>query len=136
MLKKRGFTLVELLIAIIIFSAVILGGFGILRLGIAHVDNARHVTRASQIMQSEIEEIRSKPWSDIVALTGPEQEVPVGSQFAEPSYIPYQLKRTVSGVGNSRKITLIISWSDVAGRFHEKVSATQYAKNGIYDYID
>ncbi|WP_269523845.1 type IV pilus modification PilV family protein [Coraliomargarita parva] len=135
---KDGFTLLELLIALFIFALVMISGFGCLRMGMNQVDNARHETRASQIMQSEIERLRSLAWANLISMPSTEETVDLSTHFSELSntaYTNYTLKRLVSGSGNSRKITLTISWTDIAGRDHSKIYVTQYAKGGIYDYI-
>ncbi|MFP4070195.1 MAG: prepilin-type N-terminal cleavage/methylation domain-containing protein [Opitutales bacterium] len=132
---KLGFTLVELMVALFIFAVVITGGFACVRMGLTQVDNARHETRASQIMQSEIERLRSMAWASLKALTGSEQTLTVSGEFADAGYDAYVLKRRISGNGDSRKIRLTIAWTDIAGRDHHKTYVTQYTRNGLYDYV-
>lgn len=45
------------------------------------------------------------------------------------------MKRSITGSGNSGKITLVIQWDDITGKSHSKSYVTQYAKGGLYDYI-
>lgn len=130
-----GFTLVELLISLTIFTIVVVSGFACVKMGMGMVDNARHHTRASQIMQSEIETVRSLAWANLTALPTARTNVSVASQFDDSSYTKYQLYRTISGSGDARKITLEASWTDIAGRSHSKTYVTQYTKGGLYDYI-
>lgn len=132
---RYGFTLVELLISLVVFSIVIVSGFACVKLGMVQVDNARHHTRASQIMQSEIERVRSLAWANLTALPRGQTQVSVASQFNDASYTNYEMTRTIRGVGDSRKITLDVTWKDMSGRAHSRSFVTQYTKGGLYDYI-
>lgn len=133
--KRRGFSLVELLIALVVFAIVIVSGFACVKLGLGLVDNARHHTRASQIMQSEVERLRSLAWAHLTALPPAKTQVSVASQFDDSSYTNYILFRSLGGSGDSRKIILEVSWTDMGGRAHTKTYVTQYTKGGLYDYI-
>ena len=132
---KTGFTLVELMVALFVFSIAMTGGYACIKMGIDLVDNARHNTRASQIMQSEIERVRSMAWSDLTALPSSPTGVTISSDFSQAGYTAYSMTREVSGSGSSRKITLVISWTALSGRSHSNTYVTQYTQGGIYDYI-
>ena len=132
---RRGFSLVELLIALVVFAIVIVSGFACVKMGMGLVDNARHHTRASQIMQSEVERLRSLAWANLTALPAAKTQVAVASQFGDSSYTNYSLYRSLAGSGDSRKIILEIAWTDMGGRAHSKTYVTQYTKGGLYDYI-
>lgn len=86
-------------------------------------------------MQSEIERVRSLAWANLTALPAVKTQVPVASQFGDSSYTQYSLFRSLGGAGDSRKVTLEISWTDMGGRVHSKTYVTQYTKGGLYDYI-
>ena len=133
--SSRGFSLVELLIALVVFAIVIVSGFACVKMGLGLVDNARHHTRAAQIMQSEVERLRSFAWANLTALPAAKTQVSIASQFNDSSYATYTLSRTLSGAGDSRKITLEVNWTDMGGRSHKKTYVTQYTKGGLYDYI-
>ncbi len=130
-----GFSLVELLIALVVFAIIIVSGFACVKLGMGLVDNARHHTRAAQIMQSEVERVRSLAWANLTALPAAKTKVSVASHFGDSSYTTYDLYRSISGAGDSRKITLQVFWTDMGGRSHQKTYVTQYTKGGLYDYI-
>ncbi|HKK18941.1 MAG TPA: type II secretion system protein [Opitutales bacterium] len=135
MQRSSAFTLVELLVAMVIFASVIAGGLACLRMGLNQIDNARSETRASQVMQSEIERLRSLAWDNFTALDGSDQEVSLSSEFNDSAYGSFKMKRSITGSGTSRKITLIIEWEDLRGASHSKSYATQYTRGGLYDYI-
>jgi len=131
----KAFTLVELLIAMVIFASVIAGGLACVRMGLNQIGNARSETRASQVMQSEIERLRSLAWNNFTALDGSDQNVDLSAEFSDAVYGSFNMKRSITGAGDSRKITLVIEWKDLSGASHTKSYVTQYTKGGLYDYI-
>ncbi len=133
--RKEAFTLVEVIIALVVFAVVIASGFACVKMGLTLVDNSRHHTRAAQIMQSEIERVRSLAWANLTALPSAETKVSIDAQFQNTGYAGYTLKRSVTGSGDSRKITLVVSWTDIGGKSYSKTYVTQYTKGGLYDYI-
>ena len=134
--RLGGFTLFEVIIAMTIFTMVIAGGFACFNIGLGLVENSRHSTRSCQIIQSEIERVRSLAWAEIVALDVEVLDVTMASGFInESGYDVYTMKRVVSGSGDSRVVTLEIEWSDNSGRPHTRTYAAQYTKGGLYDYI-
>jgi prepilin-type N-terminal cleavage/methylation domain-containing protein len=134
--RVKAFTLIEVIIAMTIFAMVIIGGFACFKMGLGLVENARHNTRSCQIMQSEIERVRSLPWSGIVALPVSNLDVSIASGFVgEGGYDAYTLKRYITGTGDSRVMTLEADWADLNGRSHSRTYVAQYTKGGLYDYI-
>lgn len=134
--RLGGFTLFEVIIAMTVFTMVIAGGFACFNQGLGLIENARHSTRSCQIMQSEIERVRSLPWADIEALPVSDLDVTPASGFInESGYDAYTMTRVVSGSGDTRVVTLEIEWSDNSGRLHMRTYAAQYTKGGLYDYI-
>lgn len=132
---RQAFTLIEVLIALIIFAIVIASGFACIKMGLQQVDNARHHTRSAQIMQSEVENIRSLPWARLIALQTAETTLSIASQFGDSTYSSYTLKRSISGSGDVRIITFVVTWEDISGDSHSKTYVTQYTRGGLYDYI-
>lgn len=133
--RLGGFTLVELMIALTVFMVVIASCFACLQMGNRLVDNARHYTRASQVMQSEIERIRSMAWGTLTELPTDQTTLAIPAQFDQAVYSRYTLTRAISGSGDMRTITLNVSWSDVSGKTHTRQYITMYVKGGLYDYI-
>lgn len=134
--RLGGFTLFEVMIAMAVFTMVIAGGFACFNIGLGLIENSRHSTRSCQIMQSEIERVRSLPWAEIEALPASDADVPLASGFTtESAYDVYTMKRVVSGSGDSRVVTLEVEWSDNSGRSHTRTYVAQYTKGGLYDYI-
>jgi hypothetical protein len=122
------------MIAMVIFAIVIASGFACLKSGLGLMENSRHTTRSSQIMQSEIERIRSLPWNQVIALSN-DADVTLGNAFAATVYEAYTMERRVTGSGNERVVTLIVSWTDNSGRAHSRSYVSQYTRGGLYDYM-
>lgn len=132
---KEGFTIIEVVVAMVVFAVVIAGGFACLKMGLGLVENSRHNTRSTQIMQSEIERVRSLAWANIILLPTSDSDVTVAAQFNSSAYDAYTMGREISGSGDSRLVTLTVIWTDNSGRSHSRSYASQYTKGGLYDYI-
>ena len=59
---QAAFSLVEVMVALAVFTLVIAGAFVAINRGYDLVTESRHYTRASQVIQSEIELLRTLPW--------------------------------------------------------------------------
>lgn len=132
--SQSAFTIVEVMIAMVIFAIVIASGFACLKSGLGLMENSRHTTRSSQIMQSEIERIRSLPWGQVIALSN-DADITLSDAFAATVYEAYTMERRVTGSGNERVVTLIVSWTDNSGRAHSRSYVSQYTRGGLYDYM-
>lgn len=133
---KDGFSLVEVMVALAIFVIVAASGFSAIKMGLSFAENARHHTRAGQAMQSEVENIRSLAWADLKSLPSEQTRIELEKAFGESSYTDYTLFRSIEGSGDTRKISLELSWVDMSGRTFGKTYVTQYTKGGLYDYIN
>jgi prepilin-type N-terminal cleavage/methylation domain-containing protein len=134
--RQSAFTLIEVMVAMVLFATVVAGGFSCFKMGLGLVENSRHNTRVCQIMQNEIERVRSLPWAEINALPSSELDVAMASDFVgESGYDAYTMKRFISGSGDTRKVILEVEWSDNSGRSHSRTYAAQYTKLGLWDYM-
>ncbi|HSH10050.1 MAG TPA: type II secretion system protein, partial [Oceanipulchritudo sp.] len=60
--NTAGFTLVEVIISMTLMAIVFTAAFGSYFLGMRIIEDAREEVRASQIIQSELERLRTKNW--------------------------------------------------------------------------
>jgi prepilin-type N-terminal cleavage/methylation domain-containing protein len=103
---KKGFTLIETLVAVSLSLIVFLGIFGAYRLGLRIVGLSQRKITATQIAQGEIEKIRNMPYLD------------VGTIGAQAPYASGTLEASTSTVLNGveykieRKVMLISDPSD------------------------
>ncbi len=63
--SKDGFTLVEVIVSMFLMAIVFTAAFGTYFLGMRMVEDAREEIRASQIIQSELEAMRTLTWDDL-----------------------------------------------------------------------
>jgi prepilin-type N-terminal cleavage/methylation domain-containing protein len=69
-LNKKGFTLVELLVAATIFLVATFAFAYLLKIGMASVQNTARLNLAIYSLQAQAEEMRSLPFSSLVSLNG------------------------------------------------------------------
>lgn len=67
--RKRGYSLLELGVATAVLGITIASSMLILRMGFSMMESARDNTLVSQILQSEMENLRLKNWNQISALS-------------------------------------------------------------------
>jgi prepilin-type N-terminal cleavage/methylation domain-containing protein len=69
-LNKRGFTLVELLVAASIFLVATLAFGSLLKIGMSSIRAARDLNRAAYTLQAKMEEIQETPFAELPGLNG------------------------------------------------------------------
>jgi hypothetical protein len=124
------------LIASIVLVLAITTAITTLQNGMRAVDTARGFTYASQVMQSELERLRLKSWSQIQALQDSSNStVDVQSVAGAPS-ATFTCSRTIRELKTDMKEnTLESSWRGSDGRPHAARFITRYGKSGLYDYF-
>lgn len=66
--RKVGYTLIEVTIASVILATSFAAMFGAIGQGVNMVEMSRDYTRISQILQSEVETLRTMKWTDLNAI--------------------------------------------------------------------
>ena len=64
---KRGFTLIEVMMATFVLVLIFLSTLAAIQQGFSMLDTARNTTLAGQVIQSEIEDLRLRPWISMPA---------------------------------------------------------------------
>jgi len=132
--SKEGFTLTELIVAMGIFTMVIAGGLSGVRRGFDILEDSRNYTRVSQILQSEIESLRSLSWEDLTELSDNEK-IEVDTQFDTAAYDMYSVRRKiVTEADDLRRVVLIVSYKNDRGRLVTLKYFTFFTKGGLNDY--
>jgi Tfp pilus assembly protein PilV len=140
--KRRGFTIVEVMMASIVMVLAITTSLTTMQRGLSSLDTARNITIAGQIMQCEMEKMRMKPWSIVSAYaTGSATTETIDSSFTSNAFIGtrFTLTREVAvidataGMG-MRQVTFNVSWKSYDGRTLSRSYTTYYGENGLYDY--
>ena len=133
--RSGGYSLVELIIASGIMAIVFGTSFGVLGQGFKLMESARDLTRASQILQSEMELLRTENWATISTMAETSTFLP-HAEFETEFQSRYTCTRKVvtSGKSDQRLITLRVAWTTRGGVDHERSYVTYYTKEGINDY--
>ncbi|PXA04499.1 hypothetical protein DDZ13_04810 [Coraliomargarita sinensis] len=132
--KTSGYSLAEVIVAAGIFAMVIAGGVAGVRMGFQIVDNSRHHTRVSQILQSEVESLRSLSWKELKQLPMNE-EVDINPQFDTSAYDAYTVKRVINSVSSTlKKIEVVVSYNTRSGKAVELKYLTFFTEGGVNDY--
>ena len=134
--SKSGFTLVELIISISLIGMVMAGLFSLHGQSIRMIEDSRHLTRVSQILQNEMENMRTMNWNDIKAMPSYETFEPSG-RFIEAFSDRYFCYRFMIPKGldlEQREALLIAQWKNSRGTLETQVYRTVFSKDGINDY--
>lgn len=133
-MKNEAYSLVEVIVAAGIFGLVITGGIAGVRMGFEVVDNSRHYTRISQILQSEVESLRSLSWRELQQLPAKE-EVDVNPQFITSAYDAYTVYRTIyNESAKLRRVEVVVEYSTRSGRPISLKYLTFFTEGGVNDY--
>ena len=134
---QSAFTLVEVMISTFIFGLVILVALVSVGKGIELVDASRQNTRASQILQSELELLRTLPWDTFkdqtnVQLTA-QFRTQVASQFGSDQFDgEVEVAEIQTGL---MLVAVTVNWIGFKGRPYSKKYYTYFADGGINDYF-
>mgnify|MGYP001591617813 CR=1 FL=1 len=134
--RKEAFTLIEVIVAMAIFALVIAGGIVGVRRGFELVDTSRHYTRSSQVLQSELELLRTLPWATLSSLTNDELtskfNQQIRDQFGSGTYTG-SVATEVFG-GDKMKVAVNVEWSGRSARVHAVSYITYFTEGGVNDY--
>ncbi len=130
----KGITLVEVIIATFILGIGFSSIFAVIQQSTKVLQEARDRTRASQIIQSEMELMRSYNWTDLSAL-------PTSVKFTPQAVFDinynkrFQGLRTISGRGADQyEVTIEVSWKSLWGKDQSETATTWITKGGLNDF--
>jgi len=134
--RQGAFTLIEVMVAMIVFSMVIAGGLVGISRGFELIDTTRNYTRSSQVLQSELELLRTLPWSTFSQLSESELtekfQEQIVAQFGEDSFAG-SVTTELTG-GDLMKVVVTVEWSARKGRVHTLNYVTFFTEGGVNDY--
>ena len=132
--KNDGFTLVEVIVASLVLVMVFISSIATLTYGYKLMENARFNTLASQVIQSEIETLRLKNWSQLSALPS-HGTIAISSDMATAAFNKFTGWRTVSLVRtDTKRIVVGVQWTASSGQVHSRRYTTFMTKDGLNDY--
>lgn len=152
-LTGGGFTIVEVMVAVMVMALVISTSITTLQSGFRAIDTARNTTTAGQVLQSLVEDLRLQTWtaisslpatlsgklSDFDTVSGHIQSGSfTGYSAAEAAVLNrFTITRTVAdatGQSGMKVIVFTATWQGIDGRTHTVNYTTYYAQNGLYAY--
>jgi Tfp pilus assembly protein PilV len=129
-LRNTGFTLLEVMVASAVLILGIVSAITTLQRGFQSLDSARNLTAASQLMQSEMERMRLKNWSQIEAMqTAGRTELTTEDARFVCTLAITDLKTDM------KEIVLQANWQGYDGRPQTARLITRYGKSGLNDYF-
>lgn len=132
--SQKGFTLTELIVAMGIFTLVIAGGLSGVSRGFDILEDSRNYTRVSQILQSEIESLRSLSWEELIDLPD-SSKIDVDTQFDTDAYDMYAVRRKiVTEADDLRRVVLTVSYKNDRARLITLKYFTFFTRGGLNDY--
>lgn len=133
--KKGGFTAVEVLIGSVLMTVLITSMLHLIKQGNYLIELARDHTRVTQILQSEIEDMRTYRWTDLKAEGNLEVFTPEGNLAASfaSDYYCYTWNWDLVP-GEKKEVYVYITWRDSMNRWHYSYYVTRFTKDGLNDY--
>ncbi len=101
--KSNGFTLIEILIAIVILSVSLLALAALMATTTQNTSSGGHITEAATFAQDQLEQLRVTQWANIVS---------GNNTITGSTGIVYTRNWNVVVNGNVRTITITIGWND------------------------
>jgi len=105
LLKSKGFTLIEVLVALVILSFSLLALAGLMVTTTKNNASGGHVTEAATFAQDKLEELRAIKWEDL--LDGNKTDQQGGS-----TGINYTRNWNVTTKDSLKTITINVNWND------------------------
>ena len=133
--NKEGFTLVEVIASMFILGMVFTASFSSYMLGMNMISDAREEVRASQIIQSEIERLRTKNWTQLSSLANGATFEPSG-EFSKLYADKYTAFRYLIDINSNDQmlVAVRVEWTASSGRTSVRWFNTIFTKNGLNDY--
>ena len=130
----KGYTLPELMIGVMILGIVLSTSFGGMQQGMKILELARDNTRAAQIVQHEMEALRSQNWDSISALEAEAAFEPNIGYLANFT-TSYLCERLIEESKDGQKKVLVgVVWSDSRGHEHTFKTSMLFTKGGLNDF--
>jgi prepilin-type N-terminal cleavage/methylation domain-containing protein len=134
---KGGFTLVEVMVSVFLMAIVFTASYASYFLGMNMVEDAREELRASQIVQSELERMRTMNWDALSKARTIQAVSPEGiyiKQFSD-DYRAFREIKDVDGEPDLKLVRVFVWWTNSKGKRTYQVFNTIVTKNGLNDYL-
>lgn len=142
--RRSGFTLVEMMVAIVVIGITLTAAFSTIGYGYRTMETGRDYTRVAQILQSEMEDMRTLSWSQLEPLTSTTyQKITLNADFAAvfgdryEAWLWVRNRVDASGVvlADQKEISIKVTWKDSNGILMSRSTTTWFTENGMHDYF-
>jgi Tfp pilus assembly protein PilV len=140
--SRSAYSLVEAMVGIFLFTMVAAGIVQLLTLGYKTMASAQDRVRATQIIQYQIETLRSTPWDSISASAG--STTIAVDQYGIPTTGAPEIPFTWSQFSFNQTLTMTetdycdatftLKWTDAQVKEHTQTFQTAFTKNGLNAY--
>jgi Tfp pilus assembly protein PilV len=133
--KSLAFSIIEVMTASTILALSITGTLSLSVHSLVIMDNVRDFSRANQILQEKMEDIRMLAYSKVQTLP---------SSFYDPNDPDHRFSGTITKqsyhtdwLGNEKAtlVTLKVSWEDKYGKIRTQSLSTVFSSGGLNVYI-
>ncbi len=135
---KGGFSLVEMMVAMLVLGLVLTAAFSTVAQALKAVEISRDYARVAQILQSEMEDLRTMNWTQLEAeQAGTTWYVPIDltTEFNEAFGARYKAYRWIRDLHSDQKEARVkVVWQDANGNTRIKRTVAWFTKNGLHDY--
>jgi len=119
---------------VMIMSLVFVSSIAALTIGFRVLEDSRMSTLASQVLQSEMENLRLKNWSQISALPASEPFT-IDTTLDSTNFQKFTCTRRITDVrADLKQITLVVQWNAMDGKSRVRRYLTYMGENGLNDY--
>lgn len=136
-MPREGFTFIEVIVGMTIMSLAITAAFGAFFLGMRIIEESRDEIRASQIIQTELEAMRTLNWLDLEKLPVSEAITPKGEfirQFSSRFTVTRDVQDVDGRSGAQKYVVLRVAWQTAAGNNQVRYFNTVFTRFGLNDY--
>lgn len=122
------------MVGVMILGIVFAAAFAAMNQGFYMAELARDNTRTSQILQSEMENLRTLNWDGLIELENSDTFTPDSTVYGryEERYT-YKRSITANKTGQ-REVLLAINWTDKRGVKHTQSYMTYFSEDGLNDF--
>jgi prepilin-type N-terminal cleavage/methylation domain-containing protein len=132
--SQKGFSLVELMIGTMVIGLVLISSLAGLSTGYRMIESARDYTRSTQILQSEMEDLRTLNWTDLSSFPSWATFTP-SEQFSSAYNNKYTCYRYIwTRKADQLGVRLYVVWYSPNGKYLWRSFDTYFTKEGINDY--
>ncbi len=124
--ESRGFSLIEVLIALVILAISLLGMSALMARTTRNTSTGGHLTEAATFAQDQLEGVKVIPYANLVS--GPDPAPPRGSTGITYNRVLTVVPDVAPPNDTFRTVTVTVNWND-AGKQNHSISMLTVVKN-------